>query len=326
MEMVNFFGGEPLLNVPVIKVFVETLKNKNIIYSLVTNATKVSDELLNLLNKYNIKVIASLDGPKEIHDENRVYKLGGGTFDLVDANIKKIKEKTNALSMIESVYTLPTYKKMSKLDLYEYIYNRYKVKNIGIGNVVSNDIDMKLPEKCKNEAIDNIDRNIEYTINKILNREFIPINEVNDILTVIVSKRVTNFFCGAGLVSIFIDEVGDICPCQLFTNDPKHYMGNIFSSYDKLSENLRKIQKLLQKKNVKENIKECNKCVCNFWCFKCIGQNKDNENYGCCNKTECSYYKVLTLKILDKVAYMISNGEFTKLLQAYSELSENILV
>ena len=56
-------------------------------------------------------------------------------------------------------------------------------------------------------------------------------------------EKSLNIICGAGLNSLFIDEEGNMCPCQLFYNDPKHYMGNIFSDIDTINEKFKYISK-----------------------------------------------------------------------------------
>lgn len=325
VEKISFFGGEPLLNIPVIDIFTKELKNKNIIYSLVTNGTKVDDSLLDILKNHNVKVVVSLDGTKEMHDENRISKLGQGTFDLVDSNIKRIQKETDAIKMIEGVYSSTSYNKMSKIELYQYLYDRYNVRNIGLGEVYTNDPKMKLPKEYYDGLILTINEEIDFFISKVVNKQFIPINKVNDIMIPIISKKPTIAFCGAGLASLFIEENGDIYPCQLFVNDKIHYMGNMFGECSKLTSEVIRAQSIIKKNNIKGNIDECRGCICKFWCFKCIGQHKDEQNYGCCKTENCSYYRELTLRTLNKVSKMVKSGEFNKLIDGYKFIMHNTI-
>lgn len=71
IKSISFFGGEPLLNFNEIKIFVpailKELDKREIDYpslSIITNLVLVTDEMVDFLNKYNIRVAISLDGGK----------------------------------------------------------------------------------------------------------------------------------------------------------------------------------------------------------------------------------------------------------------------
>ena len=79
-------GGEPLLNMPVTLFIAEELNQwcsdtgREFSLSIATNGTLLT-EYIEELKKYNCKVLVTVDGPKEIHDQRRTYKNGNGTFD-----------------------------------------------------------------------------------------------------------------------------------------------------------------------------------------------------------------------------------------------------
>ena len=93
----EFQGGEPLLNYPVIRHIVEYAeKNKqahSIQYSVVTNLTLLSDEILDFFEQYDVRISTSLDGNSELHNANRSDRLGVGSFENVAAAIKKIQAR-----------------------------------------------------------------------------------------------------------------------------------------------------------------------------------------------------------------------------------------
>jgi uncharacterized protein len=94
---IDFYGGEPLLSLELIKDISRKLKdlseNKGLEYSftLVTNGTlltrKVAEELAALGLK-SAKV--TLDGPRETHDVSRPFVSGKGSFDIILKNIKDV--------------------------------------------------------------------------------------------------------------------------------------------------------------------------------------------------------------------------------------------
>jgi len=93
----DFYGGEPLLSLELIKDISKRLKSSaeenglSYTFGLVTNGTlltgKIAEELASL-GLQNAKV--TIDGPKENHDRFRPFKTGSGSFDTIIRNIKEI--------------------------------------------------------------------------------------------------------------------------------------------------------------------------------------------------------------------------------------------
>jgi uncharacterized protein len=105
-----FHGGEPLL-FPKNKFTqlldkLESLKLKKIElnYALQTNGMLIDEEWCEILNKYNVGIGVSIDGPMEINDINRIDKRGKGTYERVLSGIdiahKNLKNPIGLLSVI----------------------------------------------------------------------------------------------------------------------------------------------------------------------------------------------------------------------------------
>jgi uncharacterized protein len=82
---INFHGGEPLLwkyeiFYSALKIIGKTISCK-IDYGIQTNGILLTNELIVLFNKYNIKMGISNDGPKIYNDIDRVYHNNKGSFD-----------------------------------------------------------------------------------------------------------------------------------------------------------------------------------------------------------------------------------------------------
>lgn len=90
-----FFGGEPLTAFQLMKKAVfyaeETLKGKKITFNTTTNLLLLNDEMISFFAAHRFCICVSIDGPKEIHDQNRVNKGGRGTFDTVFHHFLKLK-------------------------------------------------------------------------------------------------------------------------------------------------------------------------------------------------------------------------------------------
>jgi uncharacterized protein len=92
--VINFNGGEPLLEYPLLKTMTEEFKKNDITnFSISTNFTLLSDEILDYLVCNNFLIQLSIDGKKDTHDKFRVDNEGCGSFDKVFNNIGLLKKK-----------------------------------------------------------------------------------------------------------------------------------------------------------------------------------------------------------------------------------------
>ncbi len=89
---VGFYGGEPLLEFQMIKDIVKyaekEFEGKKVSFSISTNGTLLTAEIMRYMEEHNFDVLVSLDGPKELHDRNRVFLNGEGTFEYVIDKLK----------------------------------------------------------------------------------------------------------------------------------------------------------------------------------------------------------------------------------------------
>ena len=99
---VRFMGGEPFMNFPIIKKSIEyineTFKDIEVVFHCNTNGVALTDEMIKFWiiegNKgiHSTDIEISIDGPKDCHDEFRVYANGMGTFDKCLETLKKFIE------------------------------------------------------------------------------------------------------------------------------------------------------------------------------------------------------------------------------------------
>ena len=93
---ISFYGGEPLLEMELIKKSIAYANDlsigKEINYSLTTNGTLLTIEEINFFVENNVSLVFSLDGPEDVHNKSRKFLDGKGSFDLLISNILFIKE------------------------------------------------------------------------------------------------------------------------------------------------------------------------------------------------------------------------------------------
>ncbi|MGZ9135696.1 MAG: radical SAM protein, partial [Candidatus Deferrimicrobiaceae bacterium] len=106
---VTFFGGEPLLCFPLIQTAVGEARRmarergKEISFSITTNGTLLTRETAAFLRENGISVCLSIDGPREIHDRNRPYASGRGSYEDVARGIDVLMENRNGFPVAARV-------------------------------------------------------------------------------------------------------------------------------------------------------------------------------------------------------------------------------
>lgn len=90
---VRFFGGEPLLEFPLLREIVTYCKqeasrrSKKIEYAVITNGTLLTEEMAAFFAEQSIEYSVSFDGHREAQDVNRRTAYGSGSFEMLHGNI-----------------------------------------------------------------------------------------------------------------------------------------------------------------------------------------------------------------------------------------------
>lgn len=108
---IEFQGGEPLLNWPIVKFITLYARNKaaatkrKLIVALVSNFTLMTEERLDFLFENHVSICTSLDGPPELHNLNRPFLGGGEAQPKVVHWLKKIQQR--CLADVDKKHYLP---------------------------------------------------------------------------------------------------------------------------------------------------------------------------------------------------------------------------
>jgi|GEM_PF-2204863 len=92
---IGFYGGEPLLNLRLIKEVVDYAErhrpNTRITYHMTTNGTHLKPDICRYLYDSEFYLTFSLDGPQPLHDKNRLTVGGLPTYDVVMESLSNWK-------------------------------------------------------------------------------------------------------------------------------------------------------------------------------------------------------------------------------------------
>lgn len=114
---VHFYGGEPLLNLPLIRRSVEYITNErqqtDVRFTITTNGSLLRGEAAEFVASHGIRCSISLDGPQHIHDRYRRFADGSATWLQVMDNIRTFLDvypeyRDNGLLGFHAVLAPPT--------------------------------------------------------------------------------------------------------------------------------------------------------------------------------------------------------------------------
>ena len=102
----EFQGGEPLVNFEIIKHIVEYTEihkgRHEIAYTVVTNLTLLQDEMLDFFTQHCFGISTSVDGNEFVHNNNRPYADGNGTYKKVIDSIERVRKAGLQIGAIET--------------------------------------------------------------------------------------------------------------------------------------------------------------------------------------------------------------------------------
>lgn len=309
---IGFYGGEPLLEFELIKNVAEyaegILGDKYLNFSITTNATMLSDYIIDYLKEHNFQLMISLDGPKEIHDVNRRFASDGrGSFDTVLENIRMVKERYP--DYFDKISINMVIDPQNDFDTINSLFTASDI--FGYNNVQSSIIDdIYSMEKVtySDEYISKRDYNIFLAHlarkGRIAESKVPPValEEVRHLENELLKMKKTEALseigthggpCIPGQLRLFVDVDGNFYPCERVSESSSvMQIGNLQDGFD-----YKKARKIL---NIGElTSEECKKCWAVRHCTLCAKYADDGNSFSKEKKlSNCSGVREQTLYIL----------------------------
>lgn len=240
---VVFHGGEPCLNFSIIEYVVKKIKKKlldrNIFFSLTTNATLIDNKKLLFLIDNIGEITVSLDGDKVTHDSDRVDGKGNGSFN---------KALSTALLLNETEVDTRIRMTVTAKNVFCLYSNIKFLIQCGLKTIVP--------------VVDFFDSNWDEQLFEVLKQQLFLtkeyINEINDpdlCVAMTDADEMQEVGCCTGAINEFhIYPNGDIYPCVYTAGNPKYICGSVKTGIDK-----EKVDSY--KKIYKTSIKQCEGCT-----------------------------------------------------------------
>lgn len=301
---IGFYGGEPLINFPLIKQSIEYAKNlfndQKVAFSMTTNATLLTEEIANFLVANEMSIIISLDGPKYIHNRNRVFINHKGSFTATLKGVKNLikayrKQKIEPNFGFNMVITNTNNQKIYDeiYDLFDSIKDLPESFTVTLGGV---DHDPKnyeyiFPQSLtERKLLKNIDTPMllwhDKKTKKLRNDEFLYTKGAYNQGLLRVHKRIMSDYplqvygmqgcCAPGVRRLYVTTEGNFTICEKVGNVPS--LGNIDDGF-----NLENIKKYYVDDYLSEVKKYCQNCwavnLCGLCYTNCYDSSSVHFNY-----------------------------------------------
>lgn len=212
----HFVGGEALLDFKQLQKMVSYIRDKNkseqkeLIFSLTTNATLLNKEIVDWLVNNDFIVKISIDGDKETNDRNRISKNSTSVYDNIIKNwpyIKEYEEKSNKYVQVTNVVTKNNYQ-----DYFKSL--KYLVEELGV-KVLDTALDLTVSweEEELDSIMEGIRQSYVFYLDSLKNHREFYWNYINELKQ--AGQRKKQFYtCGAGLITHYVRTDGSLFACS----------------------------------------------------------------------------------------------------------------
>lgn len=264
MIEVCFFGGEPLLRFDLIKKVVHYIHEQEktvrpVQLSITTNGTRITQPILNFLRKERIDLCISIDGPQHVHDLNRRYGNGQGSFTKVLENLCKARDHLDRIQ-VNAVYGPETVRFLPETVSF--------FAQLGVPTIHLNpDICASWTERTCS-ALESIYMQIaDYYMQSYQRGNEIAVNLIDGkILLLLKGGYTAGDMCGMGETEWGFAPSGNIYPCERLVGEDDGSslcLGNIHTGLDVG----RRCSLLKQRGNHDEGCRDCDyRKYCMNWC------------------------------------------------------------
>lgn len=268
----DFFGGEPLLNMDTVRHVVSYVRKREaetgkvFKLTLTTNAVLLTDEIINYLNENNISLVLSLDGRPEVHDRMRPAANGKGSYEKAARLSKQVVDARGG----QNYYLRGTFTAYN-LDFAADVLAMADAgfTQLSVEPVVAKDADYALTEAHLPELFKQYELLAEeYLARKLSGKGFEFFHFNLDLSNgPCVAKRLSG--CGAGHEYFAVTPEGDLYPCHQFVGRDEYKLGTIYEGVTNAEMPVKFRQAHVLNKPV------CRECWARFYCSGGCHANAD---------------------------------------------------
>jgi uncharacterized protein len=235
---ITFFGGETLMNFPLLRGVVDYSRKQaeqrgvKIDFSLTTNATLLTPQIIDYLAENRVGVTVSLDGPKEMHDKFRIFANGRGSYDIIEPKVRELLARHHTRPIAARVTM--TSGALDVFKIYRHLKHDLGFHEVGFAPVTTSpDRLYAINEPGMDHVFSQFSELAQEYLQFALRGELHGFSNVSDTLAELHQGVNKSHPCGAGLGLVGVGPSGDIAPCHRFVDSDEHALGNVATGIDK---------------------------------------------------------------------------------------------
>jgi len=235
---ITFFGGETLMNFPLLKQVVDyarertAAQGRRVDFSLTTNATLLTGEIIAFLSENAIGVTVSMDGPPDLHDKRRLYKTGRGSYAVIEPRLRELiaKHRTRAITARVTLTEGVT----DVVRIYRHLKEDLGFHEVGFAPVTASpDQAYGLSDTDMASVVGQFNALAQEWQDYALRGQMHGFTNVSETISELVQGVNKSHPCGAGLGLVGVGPGGDIAPCHRFADADSHTLGHISTGIDR---------------------------------------------------------------------------------------------
>jgi uncharacterized protein len=238
---VTFFGGETLMNFPLLERVVEYASQqaealeRSVDFSLTTNATLLTPAIIQFLSVNRIGVTVSMDGPPELHDALRVFANGRGSYDIIAPKVRELLAAHRTRPIAARVTLTSSVTDVARI--YRHLKHDLGFHEVGFAPVTTSpDRLYAIGERGMDDVFEQFRVLAGEYLEYALRGELHGFSNVSDTLAELYQGVNKSHPCGAGLGLMGVGPSGDIAPCHRFVDSDTHALGNIATGIDRVKQ------------------------------------------------------------------------------------------
>jgi uncharacterized protein len=235
---ITFFGGETLLNFPVLQRTVAMAREqaralgKTVDFSLTTNATLLRPEIIEWLAREQVGVTISIDGGREQQDRFRVFHNGRGSYDVVLPKIRALLQQHRSRPIGARV-TL-TRQNLDVIPIYRHLIEEVGFWEVGFAPVTTSwQRDWAIEGSGYETMLEQFESLAAEFRDAALAGRHHGFSNVRDTLQEIHKGMSKAYPCGAGFGLLGVATDGDVALCHRFAGSPSHEIGSVFEGVNR---------------------------------------------------------------------------------------------
>ncbi len=233
-----FFGGEPLTNLRLIRPVVAYAEaraaelGKRVDFSITTNATLLTETVVDYLDAHRFGITVSMDGPRAIHDRHRKTVGGGGTYDLVADRVRMLLARYRSRPIGARV-TL-TRGSTDVVGIHRHLRGELGFFEVGFAPATAGD-DARfnlLPEELGTVFAGMKELGCAY-LAAALRDQNSGFGNLHQLMTDLAQGTSKALPCGAGIGMLAVDHRGELNLCHRFTGSSLPTFGDVDRGIDR---------------------------------------------------------------------------------------------